>query len=117
MDASRFETRNPLVREWDAWNADVSRERLDVPGVGPVDVEYQVIEEALPLVTFEARFRLVDDDETLVSTSTLRFWSRHEVDAHLRNAGLEPLQWLGDFDGSPLSDTAPEIIAMSRRVD
>lgn len=89
---------------------------MDVPGVGPVDVEYEVTSEALPLVTFEARFHFVEDDESLVSTSTLRFWSRHEVDAHLRNAGLEPLRWLGDFDGSPLSDTAPEIISISRRL-
>jgi SAM-dependent methyltransferase len=110
-----FETRNPLVREWDEWNVDDSYERVDVPGVGPVDVVYEVTDERSPFVTFEARFRFVENDETLVSTSTLRFWSRDEVETHLRDAGLEPVRWLGDFDGSPLSDDALEIVSISRR--
>jgi SAM-dependent methyltransferase len=109
-----FETRNPLAREWDEWNLDDSAERVEVPGdTGPVDVVYEVTKEELPFVTFEARFRFVGSGETLVSTSTLRFWSRDEVERHLDDAGLEPIEWLGDFDGSPISDAAPEIIVIS----
>ena len=111
-----FETRNPLVREWDGWNPEVSAERVETH-LGSVDVVYEVTREALPFVTFDARFRFLDRDETLVSTSTLRFWSKDEVEAHLRDAGLEPVRWLGDFDGSPISDDAPEIISISRRLD
>ena len=113
-----FETRNPSVREWDEWNPDDSAERVDVPGgVGPVDVVYEVLAEELPLVTFEARFGFVRSGLTLASRSTLRFWSRDELERHLADAGLEAIEWLGDFDGTPISDVSPEIVVISGRAD
>ncbi len=70
-----FESRNPLVRAWDDWNPDATRERLEVRGGEPVDVFYRVTDERDGLVTFETHHQFADGT-AFVSPSTLRFRSQ-----------------------------------------
>ncbi len=74
-------------RGWEEWTRKQSETLTEVPGYGPVRHWVQLTEVDLPLVSFEA-VRLFGD-QTLVSTSTLRFRSETEVSATLTASGYE----------------------------
>ncbi len=108
-----FETRNPLVEEWREWIPELTRERVTVPGIGAVDIHYDIAGTEGDRVTFETHFRFAPDD-TVVATTTLRFMSRDELAAFLYEAGFSDVTWYGDWDKSPISATSPEIIVVAR---
>jgi 2-polyprenyl-3-methyl-5-hydroxy-6-metoxy-1,4-benzoquinol methylase len=107
-----FETRNPTVEEWREWNAEDSRETIRVAGTGDVEASWQVTGVDGAYVTFDTRYGF-PDGAVSVSPSTLRFMDRDELESHLHAAGLHALDWYGDWDRSPLSASAPEIIVVA----
>lgn len=107
-----FETRNPLVREWVDWTPEKSREQVAVPGVGTVEVSYDILAAEGELVTFETRFAFPGGDRFAVP-HTLRFLGQTSLAAMLAGAGFSSVDWYGDFDRSPLAATSPEIIAIA----
>lgn len=108
-----FETRNPLVEEWHAWRPDLTRERIAVPGIGSVEIHYDIAGAEGERVTFETHFRFAPDD-VVVATTTLRFMSRETLAAFLAEAGFTEVTSYGDWDKSPDSATSPEIIVIAR---
>jgi ubiquinone/menaquinone biosynthesis C-methylase UbiE len=107
-----FETRNPLVEEWREWIPDLTRERINVPGIGAVDIHYDIASAERERVTFETHFRFASDD-TVVATTTLRFMSCDTLAAFLQDAGFSNVTWYGDWDRSPISAASPEIIVVA----
>ena len=89
-----FETRNPLVREWERWNPD------------SVDGD---------VVSFTTTFTSPGWDRPQVSRSTLRFLDADSLASFLSGAGLAIEEQFGDWDRQPLTDTSPEIITIARR--
>jgi SAM-dependent methyltransferase len=79
-----FETRRPEVRDWETW--DVAPTTVEVPGGATMLFTRTVTEVAPPLVTFESTTTL--DGEPLLSSSTLRFRSRAEVERDLADHGF-----------------------------
>jgi ubiquinone/menaquinone biosynthesis C-methylase UbiE len=106
-----FETRNPLVEEWRTWTPALTLERLQVPGIGAVELHYDVTAHAGALVTFETHYRFAPDD-IVVAPTTLRFMSQAELAALLGEAGFTDIAWFGNWDRSPISLTNPEIIVV-----
>lgn len=86
-----FETRVPSRRAWEDWHG--SESTTEVPGVGPVTERYAVthVREHPLLVSFEAH-NLFPAGDDVVSTSTLRFRGREELDASLRRTGFEVVE-------------------------
>lgn len=82
-----FETRRPERRGWEEWTRELSETVTEVPGHGSVRHWVQLTGVDLPLVSFEAV--RVFGDQTLISTSTLRFRSEIEVSASLAASGYE----------------------------
>jgi ubiquinone/menaquinone biosynthesis C-methylase UbiE len=74
-----FETRQPERRAWLDWNREQSYTRVDIDGVGVIETWNEIVEVALPLVTFRGTIVFHADSSVLVSESTLRFRSRDEV--------------------------------------
>jgi SAM-dependent methyltransferase len=118
-----FETRNPAVREWQHWNPQGTRQRVEAAGL-VADVHYDISAVAGGLVTYETCFRFTDAgggpapagealDGTVVVPDTLRFMDQPEVAAFLAEAGLTQVTWDGDWDGSPYTPASPEIIAIA----
>ena len=110
-----FETRNPLVRGWEAWATAYSGEVRDARGTLvrrehrlklPVDGE---------VVHFTTTYSSPDWSEPIVSHGNLRFLSREQLADFLDGAGLAIERQLGDWDGQPFSDASPEIITFARR--
>ncbi|MBA3042640.1 MAG: class I SAM-dependent methyltransferase [Alphaproteobacteria bacterium] len=108
-----FESRNPPARAWEGWKEELTRERTDVPGIGPVEVYYQVREAWGDFVRFDAVFTLLESSERRISESTLRFPGRDTIAQLLKSAGFSSVKWLGDWDGTPLHPHSPEIIVIA----
>ena len=73
-----FEVRDPSFRGWEEWTPEASNATTDTVH-GPVESWVQLTRVELPQVSFRWTFRLLDDDITLASNSTLRFRSKAEV--------------------------------------
>ncbi|WP_119302486.1 class I SAM-dependent methyltransferase [Dongia deserti] len=110
--ALAFETRNPLVEEWREWIPSRSRETVQVPGIGKIEVHNDIAAAEGALVTYETHFRFAPDD-IVVTRDTLRFMSQAELAAFLANAGFTELTWFGDWDRSPITPQSPEIIVLA----
>jgi ubiquinone/menaquinone biosynthesis C-methylase UbiE len=109
-----LESRNPQDRAWEDWTREKTREQRVIEGIGPVDVYYQIKDVEGEHVTFDAVFTILDTDETLVSESRLRFAPLDTIQRLLSAAGFGEVKLLGWWDGTPYSETSPEIIAIAR---
>ncbi|MFD7022076.1 class I SAM-dependent DNA methyltransferase [Promicromonospora sukumoe] len=87
-----FETRVPARQAWLRWTREHWSARRTIPGVGEVETWTELLEVALPLVTFQHSYRfppgLLPDGDVVTSVSTLRFRERDEVEASLTDAGF-----------------------------
>ena len=84
-----FETRDPARRAWERWTPELTRSVLDVPGIGVVEDWGELTDVAGPLVTFRSTTVFERGNLVIVSTSTLRFRDRLEVEDSLVEAGLQ----------------------------
>jgi len=82
-----FEVRDPAYRGWEEWTPELTKRSAEVPGEGRVDTWCDLVEVALPLVSFRWTFQFHDVGVELHSNSTLRFRERDEVEQSLTEAG------------------------------
>ncbi len=110
-----FETRNPLVRGWEAWTPDKATEILD--GAGALVRMSHQVETPVDgdLVSFTITFSSPGWARPQLSRSTLRFLDVDSLARFLAGAGLAIEEQYGDWDRSPLAETSPEIITIARR--
>jgi ubiquinone/menaquinone biosynthesis C-methylase UbiE len=105
-----FETRRPERRGWEEWTREQTETVTEVPGHGSIRHWVQLTGVDLPLVTFESV--RVFADQTLTSSSTLRFRSEDDVVASLNASGFEVLQ-VRDAPDRP----GRELVFMARRAE
>lgn len=109
-----LESRNPQHKAWQDWTREKTREQRVIDGIGPVDVYYQIKDVEGEHVAFDAVFTILDNGETLVSESRLRFAPVETIQGLLSAAGFGQVELLGWWDGTPCSATSPEIIAIAQ---
>jgi SAM-dependent methyltransferase len=110
-----FETRNPLVRAWEAWTPDHAVEIVGTAGESvrmAHEVERPVDGE---VVAFRTTFTSAAWQRPEVSHSRLRFLDTGKLSSFLSDAGLTIEQQYGDWDRQSLTATSPEIITIARR--
>jgi SAM-dependent methyltransferase len=107
-----FETRNPEDRAWERWSGD--RTIVDTEEHGPIQESYEVAEQPDGLIALTHHIHLLGRGEELLGHSRLRFPTREAVEAECVAAGLELIEWSGDWDGSPLREDSIEMIAVTR---
>jgi SAM-dependent methyltransferase len=105
-----FETRDPADRAWEEWSAEATRQVVDCPGAGAVEMWKEVTSVDLPLVTFQTTFVFHENGETLTSHSTLRFRTREEVERDLAVHGYI----VADVRGAP-DRPRRELVFLARR--
>ena len=110
-----FETRNPLVREWEHWLPTNAIEFVAPDGAVVRKANNVVAPVEGDVVRFTQTFTSPSWDRPHVSDSTLRFLDTDALAAFLSDAGLVIEEQLGDWTGRPLTDTSPEIITIARR--
>jgi SAM-dependent methyltransferase len=109
-----FETRNPLVREWERW---VPGKAVKIVHEGTV-VRMDHSEPPTSrgdLVSFDMTYTSPAWDRPLVTRSTLRFLDADALSSFLTGADLVIEAQFGDWDRRPLTDASPEIITVARR--
>ena len=84
-----FETRNPEFEGWKEWNKDSSYRIVDVPNVGKVETWIDLLDVALPYVSFTWTWIFQEDSVTLTSVSKIRFRSRTEIEYDLMMSGYK----------------------------
>lgn len=99
-----FETRNPQIDWAEKWNYEMA---LDTPA-GVVHESRKLLSFDGQQMTFELRYRFAEEE--LVSASTIRFWSKQEIEGQLLNAGLYADTILGDWSGAPFNASSEEMI-------
>lgn len=110
-----FETRNPLVRDWERWTPDNGIEVTDRQG-RRVRVWHDVERLAGDRVTFTESFAVDGRADPLISRSTLRFCAAEHIDHLLDCAGLQIDERYGYWDRRPFTPDSPEIITIARAV-
>lgn len=109
-----FETRDPERRAWTRWTRELTRER-NTGADGSVStgwVEVTAVHDGL--VTFDGH-TVLEDGIDRVSTSTLRFRSRSEVERSLDDTDFDVVETYGDWDRSAVGPETSELITVARR--
>ncbi len=109
-----FETRNPLVREWERWAPGSAVEIVHDGTVVSMDHSETPVATG-DLVSFDMTYTSSTWDRKLISRSTLRFLGADSLAPFLSEAGLQIEEQFGDWDRRPLTDASPEIITVARR--
>jgi ubiquinone/menaquinone biosynthesis C-methylase UbiE len=110
-----FETRNPLVREWEHWTSANAIEVTDSDGVVvrmAREVQTPIVGD---IVSFTHTFTSPSWDRPQVSQSSLRFLDVGLLSSFLSDSGLVIEEQFGDWGGQSLTATSPEIITIARR--
>jgi hypothetical protein len=112
-----FETRNPALRAWLAWN----RENRRVVTTAEHDriAEYYdaVPNQKTGLIDLTHYYQVLDEGSTAVGHSRLRFINQDHVERLVLAAKLTPIAWYGDWDRTPLQVESREFIVVTRRAD
>jgi hypothetical protein len=99
---------------WEGWTPDNGTVTV-IDGHGRVEESHEAhLDPKDGLVHLTATFRVLDTGEEFPGPSLLRFISRDHPAGLLEGAGLAAEAWVGDWDGSPCTDTSREIIAVTR---
>lgn len=100
-----FESRNPRIDWSQCWNYQIDLATSE----GSVCESRHFMAMKNERMSFELRYRFAD--ETLISRSELRFWSRETIEEHLHRAGLSLLNLYGHWDCSQFQeDSSLEMI-------
>jgi hypothetical protein len=103
--------RNPLSREWLEWTPSHSRRSFTHPDLGEVlawnDVSY---DEKTSVATYETVYEIMSDGRHFQAQSSIAFSPQARLAPMIEQAGLEVVEWLGDWSGEPYTPASPEII-------
>jgi SAM-dependent methyltransferase len=91
-----FEARDPADRGWERWTRDATTATIR-SAAGWLDHWVELIDVALPFVSFRHHVRFHANGEVLTSDSTLRFRDRDELSASLGSTGFV----IDDVRGAP----------------
>lgn len=105
-----FESRNPLLREWEQWTPERTLQRLEDLTLGAVETWNMLMAVDADLVRFESHNRLASSGEDVVARGALRFRSRPKIEAGLVDAGFAVKQVYGDWRAGSVTPASPELI-------
>jgi len=110
-----FESRNPAARAWTRWTRPATWGRRET-GNGPV-VEWLDVTDVQGdgTVTFDAHSVYEGSQEHLVSTVTLAFRSRQQLESDLAAAGLELVAVHGGWREEPVDATSALLVVEALR--
>lgn len=109
-----FETRNPLVREWERWNPSNPFDLVDPDGV-PIRVSYQVEVKSADVIMCTETASSPHWSEPIVERADMRFLDPATLTKFLVEAGFEIEHQYGEWGHSPLTADSSEIITVARR--
>lgn len=110
-----FETRNPLVREWEQWTPDEVFEVTDANGA-VVSYSREVDTPVHgDVVSFTHTYTSPSWDRPETCRSTLRFLGAKALSSFLAEAGLAVRAQYGDWHQGPVTHASREIVTIAAR--
>lgn len=109
-----FDTRNPLVRDWERWTPDVVWEFAGPDGAA-VRKWHEIEAVDGDLVSYSTTFTSSGWERPTIIRSSQRFHDSDTVSSFLSHAGLAIEEQFGHWDRRPLTDTSPEIVTIAKR--
>jgi len=118
-----FESRNPAVQPWNNkeqeksidWYAPGFRKTVHASEAGDIEVWLEVKEIKDNRVATDVHYQFSQTGEELISTNTLRFRSREDVEQSLTEAGFSVDKVYGNWDSSEATSESPEFIFVAKR--
>jgi SAM-dependent methyltransferase len=109
-----FETRNSAARAWLAWTPASSRRLVHAQGQGRIEETVEAVYEAASGIVFlRHRYRFIDQGIEREGASRIRFVDQAHLARLIAEAGLAPVAFYGDWDGTPWTSQSREIIAVT----
>ncbi len=109
-----FDTRNPLAREWEQWTPAHPFDVVD-PAGRELRMIYHVESVRGDVVTFTESTCERDGTPLRVDRATFRFLPVEALNARLQAAGFSVEAQYGNYDGTPFSPDAAEIVTVAIR--
>ncbi|MEQ9608506.1 MAG: methyltransferase domain-containing protein [Kiloniellaceae bacterium] len=108
-----FDSRNPSAEEWRTWVPAESLHEVEHPTLGKVEAWNDVAHDpASGIVTYETHYRVTASGKHLTAASKIRFTPKEELESLIAEAGLHVTRWYGDWQESPWTPGAKEIIPL-----
>lgn len=119
-----FESRNPAVQPWNNknqekntdWYAPNFHKIFNDPKEGEIEYRAKLIEVDGQKVTSEGHYLFTKTGEELISTNTLIFCTREEIEQSLKDAGFSVENVYGDWDWSLADSKSPEMIFVAKKI-
>ena len=109
-----FETRNPAARAWLSWTPASSRRLVQTQGQGRIEETVDAVHESASGIVFlRHRYRFLDRGIEREGASRIRFVDQVHLARLIAEAGLAPVAFYGDWNGTPWTSQSREIIAVT----
>jgi 2-polyprenyl-3-methyl-5-hydroxy-6-metoxy-1,4-benzoquinol methylase len=109
-----FESRNPLVREWERWIREDTFEQINTP-FGLMECWLELVNVENGKVRFVAHNVFKSTGENVVTSSELRFRHKAELDASLIDAGFTIKQVYGNWHREPFTEASRLMVFIAQR--
>jgi SAM-dependent methyltransferase len=109
-----FDTRNPLVRDWETWTPDVVWEFV-APDGSAIRKWHDVESVDGDRVSYSTTYASESWDEPVTFQSAQRFHDANTVSSLLFDASLAIEAQFGHWDRREFTETSPEIVTIARR--
>ncbi len=109
-----FETRNPLVRDWETWTPDVVWEFM-APDGSTVRKWHEVKSVDGDIVSYSTTYASDSWEDAVTFQSSQRFYNAQAVSSLLSDASLAIEAQFGHWDRREFTDASPEIVTIARR--
>lgn len=112
-----FDSRQHREKSFQSWPTANTRRTVHDSADGDIEWWCNLLETKERNARYELHYRFLRTDEEVTSTDTLIFRSKEELVQSLKNAGFMVEKIYGDWDGSLLSDSSPEMIFVAAKKD
>lgn len=110
-----FDSRNPTVEEWRAWNSKESLRTFHHPRLGEITAwNDAVYDPGTGIVIYRTHYRSEVDDRCFSAESVIRFSSKDHLAGLISEAGLAVDTWIGDWRGNVYNTSSRDIIPIGR---
>jgi SAM-dependent methyltransferase len=108
-----FDTRNPAAREWLEWTPQLSRRVVETAAYGAVEIWNDAAMHADGIVLqTEEHYRVLADGRRFRADFRLRFTPQDALTTAIAAAGLAVEHCYGDWDRTPFTAAAREIVVV-----
>lgn len=110
-----FDSRRTMEGVFESWPQKESPHKVVDPNKGEIQYWVEVLEKTQNTAKYELHYYFTQTGNTIISTDTLIFRTKEEIEQVLSDIGFNMRATYGNWDTSPYTDTSPEMIFLAQR--